>query len=122
VLVATAGNSRNLDAYTQTPIPADSILPKWAADPNGLPNIIIVGASTHLGRAATFSQVGPGVTVYAPGDGVEGASTGVLMSRLYGTSFGMILSIPFCHCSTSSRHARGRCKPKSLTIRGGNPT
>jgi hypothetical protein len=105
VLVAASGNSDNEDPYTPSLIPADDLIPAWARDPNGIPNIIIVGASTRMGRVAPYSQVGPGLTVYAPGDGVDGAGARGRVDQLFGTSLGMILSIPFYHYSTSSRHA-----------------
>jgi hypothetical protein len=104
-MVVSAGNSENEDPYTQSPIPATALIQAWAADPNGVPNIIVVGASDRMGRAATFSQEGPAVTVYAPGDRVLGAYTAGRSRKLYGTSYGMVLSIPFYHYSTSSCHA-----------------
>ena len=73
---------------------SEDIPVQFVNDPNGLPNLIVVGATTEDGRIAMFSRGGAGLTVYAPGSQVHVADpdgSGLKLSD--GTSFGM-LAIP----------------------------
>lgn len=74
VLVASAGNVRNKDVTAKPQI--DKYPALWAGD-GSIPNLIVVGASDKYSRAALFSQRGPALTVWAPGQEVMVASSAV---------------------------------------------
>ncbi|KAF9894400.1 hypothetical protein FE257_007903 [Aspergillus nanangensis] len=72
VLVTSAGN------YAENPAEGLAVqrYPAKFADPNdqygGLPNLMVVAASTWLTKKADFSNISPFITTFAPGEDVNG--------------------------------------------------
>jgi chitinase len=94
VLVASSGNAfDNKDNTVEPQIPNTLYPQMWANDADGLPNLINVGATDQLSRAAMFSMRGSKLTVYAPGQGVFVAGQNGGIGTASGTSFGTLTCV-----------------------------